>query len=257
MTAGNASFLDFQGKWVVVTGASGGIGRACALELSRCGARTVLVGRREAELQQTRSMLDGGRHEIVRLDLSGVSTIAPAITQVGARVGRLYGLCHAAGIVVTTPLNTTTVDVVQSMMVVNLLAGLELARVLTRRDVMDSDGGSLVFLSSIYGRVGAAGQTGYCATKGAIAAAVRAMAIELARRNVRVNCISPGLVRTPMTDGALGLLTKDQVRSIEDKHPLGPGTPTDVARAAVFLLAPATAWITGTDLSVDGGYSAQ
>jgi NAD(P)-dependent dehydrogenase (short-subunit alcohol dehydrogenase family) len=257
MTSSKDDFLDFHGKWLVVTGASSGLGRACAVELSRHGARIVLIGRRESSLRQTYALLEGQSHEVLRLDLNQVAAIGPEIWRIARGVGRLYGLCHAAGVVATSPLSTSTMDVVQSMMTVNVLAGLELARAITRRDVMEPDGGSLVFLSSIYGKVGAAGETGYCATKGAIASAVRAMAIELARRRIRVNSISPGLVKTSMTDQALGLLTKEQVRALEEKHPLGPGAPADVARAAVFLLAPATAWITGTDLAVDGGYAAQ
>lgn len=256
MTQPGRSFLDFEGRNVVVTGASSGIGRACAVELSALGARVVLMGRDTGRLAATRALLTGSGHETLALDLTALDRVAPAIVDLAARVGPLYGLCHVAGVVATTPLSTTTVDVVQSMMTVNVLAGLELARTVVRRDIMTPDGGSLVFMSSVYGRAGAAGQTGYSATKGAIAAAVRAMAIELARRRVRVNSISPGLVRTPMTDTALDVLSSGQVAAIEQRHPLGLGTPTDVARAAVFLLAPATAWITGADLVVDGGYSA-
>ena len=83
------------------------------------------------------------------------------------------------------------------------------------------------------------------------------MAVELARRRVRVNTVSPGVVRTPMTDAAFSVLSAEQVTTIEQKHPLGTGTALDVARAVLFLMAPATKWITGTDLVVDGGYSAQ
>lgn len=257
MTTLGDRFLEFHGKCVVVSGASGGIGRACAVELSRHGARLILIGRNEPALTETVSQLEGDGHQTIRLDLTMVQEIGGEIMRIAGKVGRLYGLCHAAGVVATSPLSTSTVDVVQSMMTVNVLAGLELARAVTRRDVMEPEGGSLVFLSSIYGKVGAAGETGYCATKGAIAAAVRAMAIELARRRIRVNSISPGLVKTAMTESALSVLSSEQVSAIEAKHPLGPGTPADVARAAVFLLAPATRWITGTDLAVDGGYSAQ
>jgi NAD(P)-dependent dehydrogenase (short-subunit alcohol dehydrogenase family) len=83
------------------------------------------------------------------------------------------------------------------------------------------------------------------------------MAIELARRRIRVNTLSPGLVHTPMTDAAFSLLSPEQVRAIEDAHPLGTGSPDDVARAAAFLLAPQSTWITGTDLVIDGGYTAR
>ncbi|HWP99579.1 MAG TPA: SDR family oxidoreductase [Vicinamibacterales bacterium] len=257
MSAPVRCFLEFDGRWVVVTGASSGLGRACAAELAAHGARLVLVGRNRTALDETKAALDGGDHRTLVLDLNDLDRLGPEIQRLSGRIGRLYGLCHAAGVVTTSPLSTSTPQMIDAMMRVNVLAGFELARAITRRDVMVPEGGSLLFFSSVYGRAGAAGQVGYCATKGAVTAAVRAMAVELARRRVRVNAISPGLVRTPMTDRALGLLSPEQLTAIEQKHPLGPGTPADVARAAVFLLAPATSWITGTDLAVDGGYSAQ
>jgi|KBSSwiStaDraftv2_1062776.scaffolds.fasta_scaffold45552_4 NAD(P)-dependent dehydrogenase (short-subunit alcohol dehydrogenase family) len=257
MTALPGGFLGFEGRCVVVTGASSGLGRACAMELSAHGARTLLIGRNEERLAEVLGSLSGSGHQSLVLDLTRLDQIGPEVTRAIAGVGRLYGLCHAAGVVTTRPLHANTCDVVQEMMTVNLVAGLELARIVARRDVMEPDGGSLLFVSSIYGNVGVAGQTAYSASKGAITAAVRSMAVELARRRVRVNTISPGLVKTAMTDRALETLSHQQVMAIEERHPLGPGTPSDVARAAVFLLAPATTWITGIDLVVDGGYSAQ
>jgi NAD(P)-dependent dehydrogenase (short-subunit alcohol dehydrogenase family) len=251
------SFLDFAGRWVVVTGASSGLGRAIAIELSRHGADVVLVGRNRQGLDETAAQLHGAPHRVLELDLVQHDRIVPAIAQLRQDVGPLYGLCHAAGVVETRPLPANTVEIVRAQLDVNLLAGLELARAVCRRDVMTPDGGSLLFISSVYGRVGMAGQTGYCATKGAITAAVRALAIELARRKVRVNCISPGLVHTEMTRQSLGLLSPEHVQKLEAAHPLGTGQPEDVGRAAVFLLAPGTRWITGADLAVDGGFTAQ
>jgi len=253
---GGDDSLAFSGRRVVVTGASSGIGRACALELSRHGARVILIGRNEATLAETRALLSGTEHEVVTLDLSDTDRVSGEIARVADRAGRLYGLCHAAGTTATQPLAATTPEMLRSLMGVTVIAGLELARAITRRTVMEEDGGSLVFVSSVYGRVGVPGETGYSASKGAIAAAVRSMAIELARRRIRVNTVSPGLVKTPMTDRALEVLSPEQVEAIVSKHPLGTGTPADVARAVVFLLAPANEWITGADLVVDGGYSA-
>jgi NAD(P)-dependent dehydrogenase (short-subunit alcohol dehydrogenase family) len=255
--ASSEPFLSFAGRWVIVTGASSGIGRAIAVELALSGAAVALVGRDESRLAESAALLGGAQHRVVVLDLTRHDAIAPEILKLKNDVGMVYGLCHAAGVVSTRPLQINTVDVVQAQLDVNLLAGLELARAVCRRDVMTPDGGSLLFLSSVYGRVGMAGQIGYCASKGAVVAAVRAMAIELARRQIRVNCLSPGLVMTNMTKQALATLSDDQVQRLKAAHPLGTGEPVDVARAAAFLLAPQSRWITGADLAIDGGFTAQ
>jgi NAD(P)-dependent dehydrogenase (short-subunit alcohol dehydrogenase family) len=250
-------FLQFGGRCVLVTGASSGLGRACAIELAIHGARVILVGRNVTTLAETRAAMNGDDHEVLELDLTDLDRVGTKILRVARAVGPMYGFCHAAGLVMTLPLHASSVAHLQSMMRVNVIAGLEMARILTRRDIMSTDGASLLFFSSVYAACGAAGQSAYSATKGAILSAARALAVELARRRVRVNTISPGLIRTPMTEAAFKTLSPEQVQEIERKHPLGPGTPSDVARAAVFLLAPATTWITGTNLVVDGGYSAQ
>ena len=117
--------------------------------------------------------------------------------------------------------------------------------------------GSILFISAIYGLIGKPGQIAYSGSKGALTAAARAMAIELARRHIRVNVLSPGIVRTEMTEKAFSGLSAQQVQALEDTHPLGFGSPEDVASAAAFLLSPENKWITGTDLVVDGGCSAQ
>jgi NAD(P)-dependent dehydrogenase (short-subunit alcohol dehydrogenase family) len=143
------------------------------------------------------------------------------------------------------------------MLDTNVTAGLELSRVISRRDVMAEEGGAILYIASIYGRVGQAGQIGYSASKGALLASARAMAVELARRKIRVNTLSPGLVHTPLSDGALAKISAKKVSELEASHPLGPGTPEDVARAAAFLLAPQSGWITGADLIIDGGYTAR
>lgn len=252
-----ANFLDFAGRWVFVTGASSGLGQAIAAELSAHGCGVILCGRDAGRLEQTAAGLGGAPHRTLVLDLAQHDAIVPAVQRLRADVGPIYGMCHAAGIVETRPLAANTVDVVRSQLDINLIAGLELARAVCRRDVLATEGGSLLFISSVYGRVGMPGQIGYCATKGAVAAAVRALAVELARRNVRANCISPGLVFTQMTKRSLEMLSAEHVERLKASYPLGPGTPQDVARAAVFLLAPATRWITGADLAVDGGFTAQ
>lgn len=250
-------FIQFEGRRIVVSGASSGIGRAIAIELSKRGAQLILLGRDAVRLEETRSVLFGTGHEVLALDLKDPSKIQAALLAIAAKGGKLYGLCHCAGMVETIPLNALRLDRFREMFEVNVTAGLELARVVTRRDLLRDDGGSLLFISSVYGMAGMAGQIGYSATKGAVSAAVRSMAVELARRKIRVNSISPALVHTPLADAALQKLDPARVQHLESLHPLGSGTPEDVARAATFLLAPETRWITGTDLIIDGGYTAQ
>lgn len=249
--------IDFQGKYVVVTGATSGIGRAIASELGRQGAKPILVGKDPDKLRDAASRLRSPGMETLCLDLNDHAGIFPQVKELTRKIGRVYGLCHSAGIVDTVPLSSLSVEKITAMMSVNLIAGIEIARAVSRRDIMEENGGALLFISSIYGLIGMPGEVGYSASKGAISAAARTMAVELARRKIRVNTLSPGLVKTAMTDAAFSLLSEKHRKEIEDNHPLGIGTPEDVARAAVFLLAPQNTWITGIDLVIDGGYTAR
>ena len=248
---------DFGDKVVLVSGASSGIGSAIAVMLARHGARLILVGRDMEKLRGTSEQLGGVEHRNVRLDLAKTEDIMPTVINVSKELGPIYGLCHAAGLAGTLPLRASNPDHIRWMLEVNLIAGIELARAVTSRGVRDPEGGSIVFLSSVYGIVGKPGVIGYSASKGAIAAAARSMAVELAASNIRVNVLSPGLVWTDMTRKALSTLSHENVKKIEDDHPLRTGTPEDVARAAVFLMAPQNSWMTGADLVIDGGYTAK
>lgn len=251
------SFIDFEQRRVLLTGASSGIGRAIAIELVRRGARVLITGRDEARLRETAELAGAGAVDVVAGDLMQLDALAGEIRARVAASGRLHGFCHCAGIVETLPVNAFRRDSFEKLMHVNVAAALELAKVVIRRDCLEDAGGSLLFVSSIYGSVGMAGQVSYSATKGALLAAARAMAVELARRKIRVNTLSPGMVLTPMVEQSLAKLEPARRQALESLHPLGPGRPEDVARAAAFLLAPQNPWITGTDFVIDGGYTAQ
>jgi NAD(P)-dependent dehydrogenase (short-subunit alcohol dehydrogenase family) len=250
-----APFIDFKGMRVLVSGASSGIGRAIAVELSRRGAGLILQGQNRGRLEETAAMLENSERHILVMDLRNTGNVFAALKDFAGSIGRIYGLCHSAGVAEILPLAVAKPDHLRRMLEINLVAGVELARVISRQDIMEPGGGSLLFISSIGSMVGSGGQIGYCASKGAVSAAARAMAVELARRNIRVNTLCPGMVRTPMTEKAFS--APAEAKSIMNDYPLGIGTPEDVARAAVFLLAPQNRWITGIDLVVDGGFTAK
>jgi NAD(P)-dependent dehydrogenase (short-subunit alcohol dehydrogenase family) len=251
----NAPFIDFNGMRVLVSGASAGIGRAIAVELSRWGAGLILLGRNRERLNETAAMLGNAERHILVMDLQKTDDVFAAIKDFAGSIGRIYGLCHSAGVAEILPLAVAKPEHFRRMLEINLYAGVELARAISRRDIMETGGGSLLFISSIGSIVGSGGQIGYCASKGAVSAAARAMAVELARRNIRVNTLCPGMIRTAMTEKAFS--APSEAKAMIDAYPLGIGTPEDVARAAVFLLAPQNHWITGIDLVADGGFTAQ
>jgi NAD(P)-dependent dehydrogenase (short-subunit alcohol dehydrogenase family) len=124
-----------------------------------------------------------------------------------------------------------------------------------RQKKVNRAGGSVVYISSVAGLIGQTGHVEYCASKSALVGACKAAALELARENIRVNCIAPGLVKTEMMEKSLKTLSPDQLKAIEAYQPLGLGSPRDVSNAVAFLLADTGKWITGTTFVVDGGYT--
>jgi NAD(P)-dependent dehydrogenase (short-subunit alcohol dehydrogenase family) len=246
---------EFSGKTIVVSGASSGLGRAISVELARRGAQLILIGRNAERLDETGRLLAGAGHQTLAMDLNRHDDIL--ITVKNSTNGkRLYGLCHSAGILELLPLSANKPNKVKSVLDTNYIAGMELARAVCRFDVMEESGGSVLFVASISARMGEPGQIAYAGSKGALVASARAMAVELARRKVRVNVLSPGLVQTEMAAKSLQTLTQAQFQTIVDAHPLGLGQPEDVAHAACFLLSPKSKWITAIDLVIDGGRTA-
>ena len=171
---------DFADRWVLVSGASSGLGRAIARELSDRGARVVLIGRRRDKLEETAALCTHA--EICVLDLAQHDGIVPAVTALSTRLGRLYGLVHCAGVAAVLPLSASKPERMRAMYDLNFVAGVELARGLTRREVLDEAGGSILWIGSVAAHVGAPGQIKYCASKGAVTAAARAMRATPARR---------------------------------------------------------------------------
>jgi NAD(P)-dependent dehydrogenase (short-subunit alcohol dehydrogenase family) len=247
--------MDLTGKTILVTGASSGIGRETARLISQLGARVVLVGRNEDRLAETLRFLDGDGHSVQAFDLSSTDEIPSWLKTLSLSSGPLHGLVHSAGIIKLCPLRVLSSQTVEGVMRINVGAAVGLAKGFCQKGAC-APGGSIVFLSSVFGLTGQAGLSAYAASKGAIVALTRALAVELAGARIRVNCVAPGLVTTEMGQRQLGLLTPEQSAALETMHLLGFGSPHDVSCAIAFLLAETARWITGTVLVVDGGYTA-
>ena len=247
--------VDMTDKVMMVTGASSGIGRATALLLSQLGAQIVLVGRDQGRLSQTLETLDGSRHAIEKFDLTNTDELPEWMKSVTLRHGRLSGLAHCAGAQLTLPLQMVKTDHAEKLFRVNVVSSIMLAKGFRQKAVNDS-GGSIVFVSSVRGEVGARGQSVYSASKGALHALTKSLALELAKQAIRVNCVAPAAVETEMLEEAKSVLTDAQMAEIESQQPLGLGAPRDVAHAIAFLLADTGRWVTGSVQFVDGGYTA-
>jgi len=215
----------------------------------------VLVARNEERLAETLRSLDGDGHMVEPFDISSADEIPRWLKRLSTSSGPLHGLVHSAGIHKLRPLRVLTAKTVEDVMRVNVGAAIGLARGFCQKSVC-APGGSVVFLSSVTGLAGQAGVAAYAASKGAIIALTRALAVELAGDRIRVNCVAPGVVTTEMGQGLLEMLTPDQRSALEAMHLLGFGSARDVSYAIAFLLAETARWITGTVLVADGGYTA-
>lgn len=248
--------MDLRGKNILVTGASSGIGKEIAILLSKLGANIIMIARNEEKLMQTYAELEPGKHSYFLLDLSDLEHIGDMIKSVCSDGRKLNGLVHSAGISMTMPVQYMKLSNVKSIMSVNFYSFLELVKHYSKRMYNDS-GGSIVAISSISSRVGARGLAAYCASKGALESAIRAMALELAPRNIRINAVAPGIIETQMYDGLKEIVNTGNFEAELKKRQIkGLGNPVDVANAAAFLLSDASKFITGTSVVVDGGYLA-
>lgn len=246
--------MSLEGRRILITGASSGIGRACAIQASELGASVVLTGRRPDALGETlRQMEHPDCHLVYPCDICDSASVAELVKS----GGKIDGLVHAAGIGPMCPIGFVDEDHVQSVMKTNYFAFLTLMKHYSKAKNR-SDRLSVVVVSSVSALAGWGGVVVYCGSKGALSASVRALAMELAPKGVRVNAVCPSNIKTPMYDaGALDLNTEEGLAALKAKQPLGLGMPEQVASVAAFLLSDAASFITGVNLPVDGGYLAQ
>lgn len=249
--------FNLAGKYLIITGASSGIGRETAIMCSKLGAVVLLTGRNIERLNETfRALQYSGHHKIYVLDLTDFKAVEKMIGELKEKEIKVHGLVNAAGISITLPFKMTSPSKMEEHYRSNTVSGFNLSREIIRQGVYFKTGTSIIFISSVMGMVGEKGRTLYSMTKGALLAGARSMAIELADRNIRVNTISPGVVETPMSGNSVYSQDEALLTRIREQHPLGLGSPGDVANGCAYLLSDASRWITGSNLVIDGGYTA-
>ena len=247
--------FTLEGRKILITGASSGIGKAVAKRASELGAQCVINGRDETRLNTTRSELTGEGHKAIAMSLTP-ENCKELITKAVALVGPFNGFVHCAGIEKTMPFRMTELSDLHEIMSVNLDAFWEITRELVKKKNHEPGKLSIVGISSVTALHGSAGNSAYAASKGALISLIKSLASEYAGQKIRFNCVSPGYVETPMLDNIKRLYKTEEEfeQAIVKKHALGLGTPEDVANAVVYLLSNASRWVTGSVMNVNGGY---
>lgn len=251
--------LDLTGRRILVTGASddSDIGRALCVTLADLGARLVLAGRRADALERTRGLLnDPGRHTVAPVDLTELDAIPGWMKALTESDGPLNGLVHSASIQGYSVLRQITAAQFERYFTLNVGAALMLARGFHQKSVFAPGGGSIVYIGSVAGLKGQKGRSLYAASKAALGSVARSLALELADRQIRVNVVAPAIVLGAKAERQFAMLPAQQNAALAAAHPLGFGTPQDVADGVAYLLADSGRWITGVTLPLDGGFTA-
>jgi NAD(P)-dependent dehydrogenase (short-subunit alcohol dehydrogenase family) len=241
--------FSLAGKTILITGASSGIGKSMAIECSKRGAAVCIAGRNAERLQETLKLLTGTGHQIFQADLNNDDEMQSLAENLPA----LDGVVLNAGMVKTVPVRFIKRDDLDYMFNVNIQASIMLVQRLLKQKKV-KDGGSICFVSSVATQKVTLGNAMYSATKGAVNSFTKALALEMAPKQIRVNAILPGFVETGiLSDSAIG---EDQLLKHKNNYPIGRfGKPEDIAYLSIYLLSDASQFMTGSLLTIDGGFS--
>lgn len=242
--------FSLEGRTILVTGASSGIGRTTAIWCSRMGARLIVTGRNQERLDEVLAALDGSGHQAIAADLTQPEQMEHLLELLPVVDGVV--LCAGQGTVV--PFKMADRKKLDPIFEINYFAPVELLRLLLKKKKLAA-GASVVFVSSIGGVDSiTVGNSIYGASKAALNSAMRFCALELAPKKIRVNSVCPGMVNTKLIQG--GAVTEEQHQADMQKYPLKRyGEPEDIANGIVYLLSNASSWVTGHSLVIDGGYT--
>jgi len=245
-----ATPFHLTNKTILITGASSGIGRQVAISCSAMGAKVIITGRDEKRLAETYSLLKGEGHSQYICDLMDENHRNEMLDKIPV----INGFVHSAGVVLPVPVKFIADKHLRHIMGVNFeSAVLSVARLMKSKKFNDK--ASLVFFSSISVSYPYAGGALYTASKGAIEAYSKNLAIEILPKKMRSNVIVPAMVKTPLYEETKNQSMYRSPEEYESKYPLGLGEPEDVANAAIYLLSDASKWVTGINLIMDGGFS--
>ncbi len=241
--------FSLEGKTILVTGASSGIGRCIAIQISLAGANVIITGRNPQRLKETFQKLHSVKHEFIAADLSKESEIINLVKNLPA----LDGVVHSAGVIKRLPLKLINYKNLLDLMQVNFFGPAVLTAQLYKNKLLKNEA-SIVFISSVASSFASLGNIMYMASKGAINSFMKGIALELAESKIRVNAIQPGMIKTNLTSG----ISDEFIEKDIDRYPLKRyGKPEEVAYAALFLLSDTSKWITGSLLTIDGGLTLQ
>lgn len=250
MTNNNYNPFSLEGKTILVTGASSGIGRATAIECAKMGATLIINGRNSSRLDETFSQLAGAGHHQCAADLND----PVQVEQLLSSLSELTGIVHCAGIGMTLPFLFINETHLRRIFEVNFDAPALITQKILKTKKLRK-GASIVLISSVSGMFCAApGGSLYSASKGALEGLAKGMALDLAPKNIRVNCVNPGVIETNIFSE--GIVTAEQLETNRKLYPLKRfGKPEEVAYAVIYLLSDASRWVTGANIRVDGGFT--
>lgn len=241
--------FTLEGKTILITGASSGIGRATAIECSKMGAVIIATGRNKERLEKTIAELHGDGHQYFMCDITDENSLNDLVSNVPV----LDGLVNNAGYIDLVPIKLINCQRFEKILNTNTLAPILLFQKLLKKKKIKNNS-SIVFTSSLAGLgYGTVGNSMYSASKGAISSFIRVASKEFSSRRIRVNAVCPGMVKTDIM--SKGGVSDSQLAEDEKNYPLGYGEPIDVALLMVYLLSDASKWVTGTNMIIDGGVS--